>query len=110
MDSEQVLSLAQQRMAEAYGPVSIVVPWAQILAILLSVLSGCIKPPAGLTVAQVQANAKRFLTKVQYMRRAHAVGIFGDMAERTWGAALTVLASASADEVTALIAAASESE
>lgn len=111
MDSNQTATAAQDRMQTAYGHGAGAIPWAQIVAMIMSMLSGCTKPPAqSPTPAEVKARAKSFLGKVQFMRRLHAQGIYGQQAERVHNAFITTLDAATDDEVTAMVNAALESE
>ncbi len=83
MDSDQATTALETRLSTAYGAGNAVIPWAQIIATILSLLGGCFAPTPP-TPALVRTNSKRFITKVKFMQRMHAQGIYGQPAEKVF--------------------------
>jgi hypothetical protein len=107
MNGDQAATAIQAKAAAAYGDGSTALPWAQIIAMLMQIFSGCIKPP---TPAEVRSQAKTLLGKIKAMRGLHRQGIYGQKAERVYDAGVAALDASTDEEVSALVTAAQDGE
>ena len=105
MTSDEIVTTGQQKLA-SFGANAGAIPWAQIFAMLLQLLSGCIKPP---TPASIKSDIDRPLIKITILRRLHSQGIFGRQATEVLQSIRSSAATATDEELTAMIDAAAES-
>lgn len=102
MTTDEAVGQAQTRMASAYG--AGVIPWQQIIAMILSMLAGCTPTPT-----HIKAQMKRPVIQAMLLRRLHQQGYYGATAQRILNATTTALDAATDEELIALIEASQES-
>ncbi len=107
MDAEShdaALGKFQSQFQANAGP-GIVIPWAQLLAALLSMLGGCLTP----TPATVKSQVKRLLPQARLLNRLLASGVPYGQAVKLMNTTVTTVSAATDEDLTAYLAAA-ESE
>jgi hypothetical protein len=106
MTADQAVQLMYEVLPKSYGTGAEAIPWQTIITELLAFLSGCIPIPP--TPASMRTDVDRPIVQVMLFRRFHAVGIYGFKAQKVMAAVQASVKPASDEQLTGIIAAASE--
>jgi len=102
--TDQILLTAQDRFTKAFG--AGVIPWQQILAAIMSILTGCLNP----TPAAVRAAFDRPIIRLKMIRRLLQAGVLGKDVVGVLNAVQTIALESTDDEMATFIQASQESE
>ncbi len=104
MDTDKIVGVAQDRLKSHFGAFPI--PWTQIIAILMQLLSGCFNP----TPQSVRTQLQRPLVRVRLFRRLMAGGAPVGSISAIITAMEASLGESTDEELATFIQAAQESE
>lgn len=103
--NDKILSTFKTKFEKNYGA-GLVIPWAQILAALMSLLGGCVQP----TPANIKAQAARPLMGIKLWRRLRAAGVPAEKCDEVIASTLATLKSSTDAEINDFVAASAETE
>ena len=103
MNTDEILTATEAKLAAAHGATPI--PWSQIIAIVMQIISGCATP----TPKSVRDYVARPIGQLQLRRRFMASGMTWAQADTATKTATAHVSNATDDELTAFIAAELES-